>query len=240
MDDHKCPACSGDRDIKRSTMAAYDAQWRGHDESAAAERRKRLSSVADPLISMVLPLTDKVVVDLGMGTGTLAYRAMEMSPPRRMIGVDFSSHGLKVARAVSNHSRFREIDIELVKGDLEQLPIASRSADAVMSQATINLIPDKHAVFSEMSRIAKSGARVAVSDAFRTTRDAQDGSWEQCIGGAITVTEFSTFALNAGLIILGQTDLTRTVKQLVSSKLWDWPEFTAYNMDYRAFMMMKS
>lgn len=240
MEDRKCPACSGERDIKRSTMAAYDAQWRNHDEEAASERRKRLAPVADPLINMVLPLSGKVVVDLGIGTGTLAFRAMELSPPSRMIGVDFSSHGLRAARAASRHSRFKDLDIELVKGDMEQLPINRRSADVIISQATINLIPDKRAVFAEMSRIAKSGARVAVSDAFRTTRDSQEGSWEQCIGGAITVNEFSTYALNAGLIILGQTDLTRTVKQLVSSKLWDWPEFLAYNMDYRAFMMMRS
>ncbi len=240
MDEHKCPACSGDRDVKRSTMAAYDAQWGRHDEKAASDRRNRLASVSDPLISMVVPLTGKTVVDLGMGTGTLAFRAMEVSPPGRVIGVDFSSLGLKVARTISRHSRFRDLDVELVKGDMEQIPLARRSADVVMSQATINLIPDKRAVFSEISRIAKSGARVAVSDAFRTTRDAQDGSWEQCIGGAITVSEFSTFALNSGLIILGQTDLTRTVKQLVASKQWDWPEFLTYNMDYRVFMMMKS
>ncbi|MGD9962339.1 MAG: methyltransferase domain-containing protein [Thermoplasmata archaeon] len=240
MDEHRCPACSGDRDVKRSTMAAYDAQWGSHDEKAASERRKRLAAVADPLISMVLPLTGKVVVDLGMGTGTLAFRAMEVSPPSRMIGVDFSSHGLRVAQSVSRHSRFKDMDIELVKGDMEQLPIARRSADVVISQATINLIPDKRAVFNEISRIAKSGARVAVSDAFRTTQDAKDGSWEQCIGGAITVSEFSTFALTSGLIILGQTDLTRTVKQLVASKQWDWPEFLTYNMDYRVFMMMRS
>lgn len=240
MDEHKCPSCSGDKDVKRSTMAAYDAQWGRHDEKAASERRRKLASVADPLISMVAPLSGKVVVDLGMGTGTLAFRAMELSPPSRMIGVDFSSHGLRVAKAVSRHSMFRDLDVELVKGDMEQLPIARRSADVVMSQATVNLIPDKRAVFNEISRIAKSGARVAVSDAFRTNRDAQEGSWEQCIGGAITVGEFSSYALGSGLIILGQTDLTQTVKRLVASKQWEWPEFLAYNMDYRVFLMMKS
>ena len=240
MEDEKCAACPCPEDLKRSTMAAYDAQWRGQDEAAASERRRKLAPVADPLLSMVTPLTDKVVVDLGIGTGTLAFRAIELSPPRRTVGVDFSTAGLRAARAVSRHSRFRDMDVEVVKGDMERLPIARRSADVVISQATINLIPDKAAVFSEIARIAKSGARVAISDAFRTQRGAQDGSWEQCIGGAVTVTEFSTFALNAGLIILGQTDLTQTVRQMVSSKRWDWPEFLEHNMDYRAFMMMRS
>lgn len=236
----RCAKCSGPDEIKRSTMATYDAQWGGHDEAAASERRKRLAPVSDPLLSMVMPLADKVVVDLGMGTGTLAFRAMELSAPRRTVGVDFSTTGLRVARAVSRHSRFREMDVEMVKGDLERLPLARRSADVVVSQATVNLIPDKAAVFSEIARVAKSGAKIAISDAFRTSRGAQDGSWEQCIGGAITVTEFSTMALNSGLIILGQTDLTQVVRQLVSSKRWEWPEFLEHNMDYRAFMMMRS
>lgn len=238
MDKDGCRSCAGPEDVKKSTMAAYDAQWRRQDESAASERRKRLASVADPLISMVQPLTDKVVVDLGMGTGSLAFRAMELSRPKRMIGIDFSTPGLRVARTVSKHSAFMALDVELVKADLEHIPLMRKSADAVISQATVNLIPDKRALFSEIARISKPGAKVGISDAFRTSVGAQDGSWEQCIGGAVTVSEFSTLALNSGLIILGQSDLTRTVKQLVSSGMWDWPEFLEFNMDYRAFMMM--
>lgn len=240
LERERCPSCAGPDDIKKSTMAKYDTQWRGQDEAAASERRRKLSSVADPLISMVQPLEDKVVVDLGVGTGSLAFRALELSRPRRVVGVDFSTPGLRVARTVSRHSRFRDMDIELVKADLEHIPLLRKSADAVMSQATVNLIPDKRALFSEVARISRPGARVAVSDAFRTSVGAKDGSWEQCIGGAVTVSEFSALALNAGLIILGQTDLTRTVRQLVSSGMWDWPEFLEYNMDYRAFMMLKS
>ncbi len=240
MEGKECACCSGDRDVKRSTMAAYDAQWSRHDEAAASERRRRLAPVADPLISMVAPLTGKVVVDLGMGTGSLAFRAIELSPPARMVGVDFSTPGLRVARSVSRHSMFRDMEVDLVKGDLERIPLARRCADVVISQATMNLIPDKAAALNEVARVARSGAKVAISDAFRTSRAAQDGSWEQCIGGAVTVAEFSTLALNAGLIVLGQRDLTPTVRQMVSSGTWDWPEFMEYNMDYRVFLLMRS
>jgi riboflavin synthase len=92
----------------------------------------------------------------------------------------------------------------------------------------------------EIARISKPGAKVAISDAFRTVRSECDESWEQCIAGAVTVSEFSTLALSAGLIIAGQVDLTQQVRSLVSSKRWDWPEFIKHNMDYRAFLMTKS
>lgn len=233
--------CTRPEELKRSTQSKYDMQWKTQGEKAAADRRKAMSMVADPLICMVHPLTGKVVVDLGIGTGSLAFRAMELCPPKKMIGVDFSAQGLCVARAISRHSRFREMDVELVRGDLEHIPLDRRSVDVVISQATINLLPDKCTAMNEIARIVKSGGKVAISDAFRTSRTSTgDESWEQCIAGAVTVSEFSTLALNAGLIITGQVDLTQQVRQLVSAKKWDWPEFLRHNMDYRAFLMMRS
>jgi hypothetical protein len=92
----------------------------------------------------------------------------------------------------------------------------------------------------EMARIAKPGARIAISDAFKTIACSEQGSWEQCIAGAVTVSEFSTLALDAGLIILGQVDLTQQVRMLVNAKRWDWPEFLEHNMDYRAFLLLRS
>ena len=235
-------ACSGPSPIslKEKTRAKYDNQWSGQDEKAASDRRRALSMVADPLLSMVHPLTDKVVVDLGIGTGCLAFRAMELCPPRILIGVDFSSPGLCVSRSISKHTRFRNMHIELVRADLERLPISNRSVDAVLSQATINLLPDKAAAMREIARISKPGARIAISDAFRTTKAADDESWEQCIGGTVTVSEFTAHASAAGLIITGQIDLTQQVKMLVSSKKWDWPEFLEHNMDYRGFLLLRS
>jgi len=226
--------------LKKSTRAKYDDQWKNQGEKAASDRRKSLSMVADPMLCMVHPLTDKVVVDLGIGTGTLAFRALELCPPKQMIGIDFSSPGLHVSRGISHHSRFKDMDVELVRGDLERIPLTNRCADVIISQATINLLPDKSAAMREIARIAKPGARIAISDAFRTSKPEEDESWEQCIAGAVTVSEFSTHALNAGLIISGQIDLTQQVKQLVSAKKWDWPEFIRHNMDYRGFLLLRS
>lgn len=236
----KCGMCETPVSLKESTRTKYDDQWKHQDEEAASNRRKSLSSVADPLISMIQPLTGKVVVDLGLGTGSLAFRAMELGSPKQMIGVDFSRPGLCVARNISNHSRFKDMAFDGVMADLERLPIASRSVDVVMSQATINLLPDKVCALGEISRIARSGAKVAISDAFKTTVTGEQGSWEQCIGGAVTVAEFSTLCMNARLIIAQQIDLTKQVRTLVAAKKWDWPEFIQHNMDYRAFLLLRN
>jgi ubiquinone/menaquinone biosynthesis C-methylase UbiE len=189
---------------------------------------------------VVLPFTGKTVVDLGMGTGSMSFRAVELGAPARLVGVDFSSHGLSVSRAVARSEQFSKVDVEVVLGDLEQIPLANRCADVILSQATFNLLPDKRAGMLEMARIAKPGARVALSDAFRSTKKCEDEPWEACIAGAMTVADFSTLALTAGMIVSQQIDLTRQVKQMVSSGKWDWPEFIQYNMDYRAFVLLRA
>ena len=233
-------SCTEPGSLKASTRKKYDDQWGDQSEKAASDRRKALSMVADPLLCMVHPLTDKVVADLGIGTGSLAFRALELCPPKMLIGVDFSSAGLCVSRNISKHTRFRDMDVELVRADLERIPLANKSVDVVLSQATINLLPDKATAMKEIARICKPGARIAISDAFKTTVCSNQGSWEQCIAGAVTVSEFSTLALDAGLIISGQVDLTQQVRMLVSAKRWDWPEFLEHNMDYRGFLLLRT
>ncbi len=239
MDAHSCGCCSR-KDIKSETRARYDAQWERYDERAAAERRHNNSPIADPLLRMIMPFTGKTMVDLGVGTGGFAFRAMELSPPNRMIGVDFSARALQVSKAVGRTPAFIEMDFEAVNGDLERVPLASRCADVILSQASFNLLPDKEAGMREMARIAKPGAKIVLSDAFRTRRKCEDEPWGACVGGAVTVAEFSTLALSAGVMISQQIDFTRQVTQLVTSKKWDWPEFIEHRLDYRGFVMFKA
>ena len=146
-----CERCVDD--VKSSTRTKYDAQWAAHDERAAADRRQSLAVVSDPLLRTLMPFAGKTVVDLGAGTGGFAFRAAELSPPARVIGVDFSAIGLSVARATSCGSRFRDMDFEFVLGDLERLPLAGKCADVILSQATFNLLPDKRKGMREMARI---------------------------------------------------------------------------------------
>ncbi len=236
------PECSSNRPgtVKEKTRAKYDAQWHGQDARAASERRKALALVADPLLSMVQSLDGMTVVDLGIGTGSLAFRALELARPDRMVGLDFSSMGLCVSRGIAAGAKFKDLDVELVRADLEQIPIANRSVDVILSQATFNLLPNKCVAMREISRISKKGAKIAISDSFRSAKPGENESWEQCIAGAVTVSEFSTLALNSGLIVANQIDLTQQVRSLVKAKKWDWPEFIVHNMDYRGFLLLKS
>ena len=57
----------------------------------------------------------------------------------------------------------RHID-EIRKGDATSLPVADSSADVVISNGVLNLVPEKEQAFAEILRILKSGGRLHLAD----------------------------------------------------------------------------
>ena len=103
------------------------------------------------------------VVDLGSGGGFDCFVAAgQVGPEGHVVGVDMTEEMLARSRATAAALGLRQVEFR--QGVIEDLPVASGWADAVMSNGVINLCADKRGVFAEIMRVLKPGGRLQFAD----------------------------------------------------------------------------
>jgi SAM-dependent methyltransferase len=188
-----------------STTHAQTAALIGYSEQditgAAADANLGLGCGNPTALASLKP--GETVVDLGSGAGFDALLSAEkLGPEGRFIGVDMTPEMLERARtnAVNaGHAR----TVEFREGLIENLPVASESADVVISNCVINLSPDKAKVFREAYRVLKRGGRLAVTDIVLSEPLPPEvaelaATWIACVGGASTEEEYLGYLRAAG------------------------------------------
>jgi ubiquinone/menaquinone biosynthesis C-methylase UbiE len=141
-------------------------------------------------------------VDLGSGAGIDCFlAARQVGPAGRVIGVDMTHEMLAKARA--NALRVGAANVEFRLGEIEHLPIADNSADVVISNCVINLVPDKAQVYRETFRVLKPGGRIAVADVVNTAPLPPELSADAtllctCLAGASSTRQIEDWLIAAG------------------------------------------
>jgi arsenite methyltransferase len=103
------------------------------------------------------------VLDLGCGAGTDTLVAAQMvAPAGRVTGIDMTPEMLSNAQAAA--AAMGATNVDLVEGDVEQLPFPAESFDVAISNGVIDLIPDKDAVFAEIFRVLRPAGRLQIAD----------------------------------------------------------------------------
>ena len=134
------------------------------------------------------------VIDLGSGAGNDAFVARRtVGEKGRVIGIDFSE--AMISRARANVEKLGFNNIEFRQGDIEKMPVAANTADVVISNCVLNLVPNKKNVFSEVFRVLKQKGHFSISDIVlvgqlpEKLKEAAE-LYAGCVSGAIQKDEY--------------------------------------------------
>ncbi len=144
----------------------------------------------------------ETVIDLGSGAGFDCFLAANaVGKTGRVIGVDMTPEMLDKARENARKGGYTQVEFRL--GEIENLPVADNTADAVISNCVINLSPEKERVFAEAFRTLKPGGRLMVSDivllaALPEKLKKSISAYVGCVAGAVGKDDYLRAIRKAG------------------------------------------
>src|SRR4051812_22384967 len=177
-----------------------------------------------------------IVIDLGSGAGNDCFVARaETGETGKVIGIDFTP--AMVTKARENAERLGYNNVEFREGDIEDMPLTSHHADVVVSNCVLNLVPNKHKVFSEIYRVLKPGGHFSISDI--VLKEALPEKWKEvaelyagCIAGAIQKQAYLSIIEEAGFInVQLQKEKKIVLPDDILSTYLSKEEMQAYNTD---------
>jgi SAM-dependent methyltransferase len=210
-----CCGPTADPDSKSRNMGYSDA------ELAAAPEGANLGLGCGNPQAIAALKPGEVVIDLGSGAGFDCFlAAQQVGAEGSVIGVDMTHEMLKKAR--ENAAKISAGNVEFRLGELEHLPVADNTADVILSNCVINLVPDKPQVFREAFRALKPGGRLAISDVVSTAPLSADLQADPallcgCIAGAAPAATIETWLGEAGF-----TDVRVTLRPESREMIAGW------------------
>jgi arsenite methyltransferase len=193
-----CGASPCGTDVDPITKDLYDSsQVTGLPEAAV---RASLGCGNPTALAQFHP--GETVLDLGSGGGIdVLLSARRVGPTGKAYGLDMTDDMLALAR--ENQRKAGVENVEFLKGEMENIPLADNSVDVIISNCVINLSADKDRVLREAFRVLKPGGRFAVSDVVVRGPVPDDVRksvllWVGCIAGALQESDYLAKLTSAG------------------------------------------
>lgn len=174
------------------------------------------------------------VIDLGSGAGNDCFVARhETGPEGKVIGIDFTRDMINKAR--QNAEKLNLNNVEFREGDIDDMPVNDNTADVIVSNCVLNLVPDKEKVIKEIYRSLKPGGHFSISDIVLVgdlpkalQEDAE--MYAGCVAGAIQKDEYMGYIKETGFEnIIIQKEKAIMIPNDILSKYLGSEEISEFN-----------
>ncbi|MFT6199940.1 MAG: arsenite methyltransferase [Vicingaceae bacterium] len=174
------------------------------------------------------------VIDLGSGAGNDCFVARhETGPEGKVIGIDFTP--IMIQKAQTNAEKLGFNNVEFREGDIDAMPVNDNTANVVVSNCVLNLVPNKQKVIAEIVRVLKPGGHFSISDIVLVgdlpsalKNDAE--MYAGCVAGAIQKAEYLKLIADQGFQnIQIQKEKPITIPDDILSKYLSKEEVKTFN-----------
>lgn len=151
------------------------------------------------------------ILDLGSGSGQDCYVLSALvGETGSVVGIDMTDEQLEVANQHLEYHReafgFKQLNVRFIKGyieKLDELDLADKSFDIIVSNCVINLSTNKKAVLAQVHRLLKPGGELYFSDVYTDRRVpealiADPVLYGECLSGALYWNDFLHLAKETG------------------------------------------
>ena len=152
----------GSREQAREIAAMFDAVAPRYDFLNRVLSLRRDVGWRKRAVALARLGPDEVALDVGVGTGDLAFELLAASAASsRVVGVDLSERMLELVRARASATAFGS-RFEAHAADAQALPFEDASFDRVIAGFTVRNFGDLGAGLREMRRVLRHGGRAVI------------------------------------------------------------------------------
>lgn len=173
---------------------------------------------ANPLLFAELK-EGEIVLDLGSGGGIDVLAASKyVGKSGKVYGLDMTDEMLALAN--KNKAEMGAVNVDFLKGFIEDIPLKDNSIDVIMSNCVINLSENKEKALSEAYRVLKIGGRIAIADmvtlgSIPDDLKEQAEMWSGCLAGTLEIKEYAGILEKVGFKKIKIEPVTVFTKQII-------------------------
>ncbi len=174
--------------------------------------------LTERLASLANIKENSTVLDIASGKGTSAiFLAKRFNC--NVIGIDLSEALIRKATKLAQNEMIAD-QVFFKLGDAERLPFKTNSFDAIISECSLCLFPNKKSALKEMHRVLNDDGKLALSDVTLEDTDREFRNkllFFSCIEGAVPLEVLDSYFKDTGFLEIDVIDSSEVIIDLYKS-----------------------